>query len=167
MKTEKRSPWREPMVWLVAAIPTMSFFAVGGLIWAANQAGGVDGVSDDVARTGQIQTTDTHPAENAARLNLSAVVKFDGKRIEVFPGSGTFDRSEALVLKLHHPVSAADDRTLALATTVHGWGAAVDLKTDHDWVLELAPASGRWRLDGRWPAGQQAALLRPSLNLPQ
>lgn len=167
MNTEKRAPWREPMVWLVATIPLMSFVAVGGLIWAANQSGGVDGVSDAVARTGQIQTTNTTPAENAARLKLSAVLKFDGKRIDVFPTTGNFDRSGTLVLKLHHPVSAKDDKTVVLQTSVNGWHAVAALPTDHDWLLELAPEGGQWRLDGRLPAGQHAGLLAPSITLPQ
>ena len=167
MKADKRSPWREPMVWLVAAIPAMSFFAVGGLIWAANQGGGIDGVSDSVQRTGQIQTANTGPVENAAQNHLSAVIKFDGKRIEVFPASGNFDRSRDLILKLHHPVTASEDSTVPLKATLHGWAADFVLSTNHDWVVELLSDDGVWRLDGRWPAGQQATLLKPSITASQ
>ena len=164
MNTQKRSPWREPMVWMITAIPLLSFFAVGGLIWASNHAGGVDGVSDAVQRTGQIQTANTGPVEQAVQLNLSAVIKFDGKRIEVIPASGEFDRSRDLVLKLHHPVSAAEDKALTLKGTVTGWAVETDLPMTHDWVVELMPDDGFWRLDGRWPMAQQATLLKPSLT---
>lgn len=163
MNSGKRSPWREPMVWLVAAIPMMSVFAVGGLIWAANQAGGVDGVSDAVKRTGQIQTANTGPAEQAALWQLAAVAKYDGKRIEVFPSGGQFDRSRSIVMKLHHPVYENRDRSITLHGTVHGWAADFELGNEHDWVVELLADDGSWRLDGRWPAGQKATLLKPSI----
>lgn len=163
MKTEQRSPWREPMVWLVAAIPALSFIAVGGLFWAASQAGGVDRVADRVERTGQIQVANTGPVEQAMQRGLKALIKWDGKRLEVYPASGTFDRSQNLILKLHHPVTADEDRSVSLIGTVHGWAAEFALPTGHDWLLELEPQDGSWRLEGRWPAGQQAALLAPSL----
>src|SRR3546814_1227870 len=53
-----RHPLREPMIWLVIALPLA---AVLGGIWMmvlSSRSGSIDSVSDDVQRTGKIQTTD-------------------------------------------------------------------------------------------------------------
>src|SRR3546814_10222127 len=56
-----RHPLREPMIWLVIALPLA---AVLGGIWMmvlSSRSGSIDSVSDDVQRTGKIQTTDLGP----------------------------------------------------------------------------------------------------------
>ena len=50
-----RPPWKEPMVWLVVAIPAASVLAsVALLVTAARSSGNNDVVADPVRRTAQI-----------------------------------------------------------------------------------------------------------------
>ena len=55
----KSSPWREPMVWLLVAIPALAVFASVALLVAADRtSGNNDLVPDNVRRTGQAQVAD-------------------------------------------------------------------------------------------------------------
>lgn len=89
----RRPAWREPMVWLVAAIPAMSIFAGVGLLVVAIRAGGADSVSDPVRRTAQVQVADLSPDALAASLHLRAVVRTDAGGVEVIPVDGDFERN--------------------------------------------------------------------------
>lgn len=156
--------WREPMVWLVAAIPAMSVVAGIALVVIAVRAGGGDAVADPVRRVAQVQTADLGPDARARRLRLAAVVRGGNGMIEVLPVDGAFDRTAPLTLWLHHPVDAGMDRSVALPPSATGWRVEDGPELTHDWNLQLSPPDGRWRLQGRWPAGQQAASLRPALS---
>src|SRR3546814_16426833 len=62
-----RHPLREPMIWLVIALPLA---AVLGGIWMmvlSSRSGSIDSVSDNVQRTGKIQTTDLGPDARPAQ----------------------------------------------------------------------------------------------------
>lgn len=163
----RRPAWREPMVWLVAAIPAMSIFAGVGLLVVAIRAGGADSVSDPVRRTAQVQVADLSPDALAASLHLRAVVRTDAGGVEVIPVDGDFDRNISLKLTLKHPIEARADRSMELQPTATGWHAGATVEIDHDWVLDLSPADDRWRLQGRWPARQQATVLLPAVDAPQ
>ena len=56
---------------------------------------------------------------------------------------------------------------MELQPTATGWHAGATVEIDHDWVLDLSPADDRWRLQGRWPARQQATVLLPAVDAPQ
>ena len=58
----------------------------------------------------------------------------------------------------------AASRTLSLVPTATGWRVEGQIDLGHDWNVQLRPADGTWRLQGRWPAGQQATYLRPALG---
>lgn len=163
----RRPAWREPMVWLVAAIPAMSIFAGVGLLVVAIRAGGADSVSDPVRRTAQVQVADLSPDARAAALRLRAVVRSDANGVDIIPVDGDFDRRVSLKLTLQHPIEARADRSVELRPTATGWHAGAAVNVDHDWVLGLSPADGRWRLQGRWPAHQQAVVLLPAVDTPQ
>lgn len=164
LDNRRRRAWREPMVWLVAAIPAASIVAGIALVVIAVRSGGADVVSDPVRRTAQIQVADLGPDARARQLRLSAVVRTEAGVIEVFPVDGAFDRKAPLTLALRHPARAGLDRSVSLAPTDTGWRVEDKLDLGHDWNVQLGPADGSWRLQGRWPANQQATYLRPALD---
>lgn len=159
-----RPAWREPMVWLVWAIPAMSVIAGIALVVVAVRSGGADVVPDEVRRTAQMQVTDLNPDLVARRLGLSAVVRRDGDTIEVLPVSGRFPTDASLRLSLRHPSRAANDLALTLAPSANGWTLKRSVPDTHDWVIQLGPNDGKWRIGGRWPAGQGSAYLGPTLG---
>lgn len=71
-----------------------------------------------------------------------------------------------LTLLLSHPTEAAQDLRVELRPTELGWSADLDQALDpgHDWLLQLRPGDGHWRLQGRLIATQQAARLGPVLK---
>ena len=169
LRDDQRPVWREPMVWLVGAIPAGSVLASVMLVVVAVRSGGADVVADPVQRTAQVQVADLGPDARAQQLRLSAIVRIgvahDGQRVlEVLPIDGAFDRNAPLNLSLHHPSRAERDRTVSLIPSALGWRSGHDLDLGHDWNVQLAPADRTWRLQGRWPAGQQATHLRPALG---
>lgn len=167
MERESSSPWRQPIVWLMVVLVGA---VVVGSIWMLKVAGNgdaIDAVPDDVQRTGQTQQTDLGADARAAERKLGAIVRIDEEHgfVEVLPVNGDFDRAAPLKLRLHHPTRAEQDLSLTLAATDTGWRADAKPELDHDWLIQLEPATGEvWRLRGRMPKGQLAAQLRPSLD---
>ena len=151
--TGKRPAWREPMVWLVFAIPAAAVIAsIALLVTASRSTGTDDAVADKVQRTAQVQVADLGPDAMARQLRLSAVVRFSDARgeklIEVLPVDGGFDRKATLSLALHHPSRAELDRTIALVPAKTGWRSEGEL--DLVARLECATHPFWWRLA---PAG--------------
>jgi hypothetical protein len=165
-KDPRRSPWREPMVWLLVAIPALAVLASVVLLVAAGRtSGNNDLVQDEVRRTGQAQVADLGPAERARSLGLGAVIRVSANGIDALPTGGRFDRTRPLELSLAHPLQAAKDRSIELRPSALGWHADTDVAIDlgHDWNVRLQPQDGAWRLDGRWPRDQQAVFVHPSI----
>lgn len=161
METTRRPAWREPMVWLVAALPLGAVAASAVLIAMASRGGSIDAVADPVRRTAQVQVADLGPDARAQQLRLRAILRIDADLVEVLPVTGAFQRGAPLRLALRHPNRAAADRVLQLQPGEAGWRAtAAALDTAHAWKLELASADGAWRIQGRLPAGQRAAHLQ-------
>lgn len=161
-----RSPWREPMVWLIAALPIASVIAGVSLLVIAVRSGGADTVADPVQRTAQIQVSDLGPDERAQQLRLTAIVRVGPGLVEVLPVTGDFDRGAPLRIALHHPTLASADREVLLQPTELGWRGRIDLDTTHDWNLQVSADDGQWRLRGRLPKGQLAAHLKPAVESP-
>jgi len=161
---EKRSPWREPMVWLLVAIPALAVLASVVLLVAADRtSGNNDLVPDKVSRTGQAQVADLGPSERAQSLGLGAVVRVSRGGIDALPTGGGFDRAQPLLLSLAHPLEAAQDRTFELKPSELGWHAEGTIDLGHDWNVRLQPKDGAWRIDGRWLRGQQAVFVHPAV----
>ena len=160
------SPWRQPILWLVLALPAIVVVAGIWMIVIASDDGATDAVATDVQRMAQVQTVDLGPDAVARNERLSAIVRTDEARqwVEVLPVSGSFDRRAPLHLVLQHPTLASGDVRLQLAPSELGWRVEANVDSGHDWNARLQPSDGRWRLHGRWPAGQQATNLRPSLR---
>jgi hypothetical protein len=133
------------------------------LVATAVRSGGADEVTDDVRGAGQIQVTELGPDALAESLKLSAILSLDSSASQVLPVNGEFLRNEPLLLTLSHPTDSVQDRKLTLKPTEMGWRADGDSLAAHDWIVQLAPVDGRWRLRGRLKAGQRAAHLGPAL----
>lgn len=162
-----RPAWKEPMVWLVVAIPAASVVAsVALLVTAARSSGNNDVVADPVQRTAQIQVADLAPDIAARERGLVAVLRIEGELIELLPLAGAFPRDAALRLDLHHPARAQDDVYLLLQPTASGWQARQSLALGHDWNLTVGAIDRRWRLQGRLPRGQREVRLQPALVAP-
>jgi len=159
----ERSPWREPMVWLMIGLPAASVVVGLALVVAAVRSGGADEVSDDVRSTAQMQVTELGPDARAQAMKLSAVLRLEDAAVDVLPVNGDFVRNQALILTLSHPTDATQDRHFILQPSELGWRIAGDVRASHDWIAQLAPADGRWRLRGRLKAGQRAGYLGPAL----
>ena len=176
MDNKPRHPLREPMVWLVIALPLAAVIASLWLVMLSMRGGSIDSVADDVQRTGQIQTTDLGPDVRAAELKLSAVLQSEAGMLRVFPASGEFRRGEPLQLTLLHPHEQNGDATFTLESDELGWHVAFTADPSHDWSLQLSNGdvdaedggettpAGTWRLRGRLPQGQHAAHLGPALD---
>ncbi|MGV8943338.1 FixH family protein [Thermomonas sp.] len=183
----RRHPLREPMVWLVIALPLAAVISSIWLVMLSMRGGSIDSVADEVHRTGQIQTTDLGPDARAAQLKLSAVLQSEAGMLRVFPASGEFRRGEPLQLKLLHPHEQEGDEVLTLQPDELGWQVKYAADPRHDWNLQLsdgpigadlttgssktgdaksddAHPNGSWRLRGRLPQGQHAAHLGPALD---
>ena len=162
---DARSPWRNPIVWLVAGIPAASIVAgVGLLIVAVRQPN--DAIPDSVRRTAQIQVADLGADARAQAAGLRALLRIDGGMFDVVPVAGSFDRTERLTMLLRHPTREAFDRRVELVPTDYGWRARIDVDLSNAWNVELASGAARWRLLGRLPKSQRATLLQPSLTKP-
>lgn len=160
---QRRPPWREPMVWLVTALPAAVLVAGISTLVIAVRAGGDDALPDPVRRTAQIQVADLGVDARAQALGLATLLRVDGDALELLPVTGAFDRKTSLRLRLRHPTIAASDRELILMPSERGWRAPYSLDGRHDWRLELGPNDAQWRLVGRLPAQQRAARLSPAL----
>lgn len=156
--------WKPGILWLVIGLPLASIVAGIGLLVVATRSGGTDVVPEQVRRVSQIQTTDLGPDSTAARLGLSAVLRAQDGMIELIPVSGDMSNDAPLRLSLQHPSRSRDDLELALSPMEGVWRASHAIDHDHDWIVRLAAADGRWRLHGRLPRQQHATRLAPSIG---
>ena len=156
-----RPGWREPLVWMVFGIPAIAVVALAWMVFIAAGPGSTDSVDTTVKRTAQIQVADLGPDEAAARLRLAALLRIDGKDLEVLPLHAGFDTAKPLKLALRHPTRSELDYELLMQPTATGWRATLELDLAHDWTLRLVPQDNQWRLQGRLPRGQLSARLQP------
>jgi hypothetical protein len=158
------SPWyREPLVWMVFAIPLLTIPA-GIATWIIAARSPADVVGDPVRRVGQMQTIDLAPDLEAARLGLAAELTLDRQAGAIRVAlAGPAERG-APRLRLEHPIDASRDRLVALGSSGEGrYSAALGDAGAETWLLTLEAADGRWRLGGRIAAGDSVARLTPAL----
>lgn len=158
--------WREPMVWLIVGLPLASMVFAFWLLWAAVRTDGNDDLGEHVQRTGEAQVADLGPDARARELGLVAVLRVDGKGVDVYPAQGGFPRQQALTLTLRHPTDARQDRSLQLPASADGWRASAAIGDGHDWLAQLTPRDGHWRLRGRLRAGSHSVRLEPLVGGP-
>ena len=162
--TTPERAWSQPILWLVLALPAAMVIAGVFMLRAAIGMGSTDATTDRVLKTAQVQTTDLTPDLKARDAGLMARLQLADGYIEVLPTAGEFARTEPLTLLLRHPIDTRSDRELKMQPAARGWRVAYAAATRHDWLLELHPADGRWRLQGRWVRGSGQASLRSSLS---
>jgi hypothetical protein len=150
----KRSAWREPMVWLVAAIPAAAVVAtIALLVTATRSSGNNDLVADEVQRTAQVQVADLGP--DAAAQQLRSVrscvpARASSKCCRSMAASTATPGWSWRCTILRAPRSIA---TLPSCPFKTGWRSDGEIDLSHDWNVELRPADGAWRLRGRWQLG--------------
>lgn len=156
---------RNPILWLVIAIPLATL--AGGYQTArlAYETGASDEVPDDVTRTGQAQVVELAPDRAAARddLRISITLDLASRRITATQVAGAPLQSQPVVLRFVHPTRAGQDRVVQLLAADGSWQAPMPRLTDNDWQLVLNDPGVRWRLVGRLPRGAASASLRSSL----
>lgn len=160
-----RSPWREPMVWLVWGLPALVVIAGISTVVIAVRAGGSDAVPVEVRRTAQIQVEDLAADRETLRRGLAATLQHDPQTgaLQLQVTGSVEPAPAALRLRLRHPGRAELDRELPLARAGQAWHGRLDSGRSHAWNLELAPADGSWRLAGRLEPGDRRAALKPRL----
>lgn len=165
-KTSARAWHREPMMWLVLALPAAVVVAGFVTLAIAIRSGGDDAVHDPGSRVGKAQTADLSPERNAARLGLQArlMLSSDTEALELRTEAGVFD-SDSLTLLLIHPRDAAGDLSVSLirADALRYFGRLA-VPRDHAWNLQLQPTDGQWRLQGRLPREALSAELSPAVD---
>ena len=159
-----RATYREPMVWLIIALPAASVVAGLMLVATAVRSGGADEVTDKVQRHAQIQLTELGPDQRARAMNAAVILRIDPGSIEVLPVSGNLPRDQTLVLDLNHPTDASRDLRLLLLPSSQGWRIASQVDTSHDWIARLGPVDGAWRVLGRVKGGGRATRLGSALE---
>jgi hypothetical protein len=164
MMNVNSSPWyREPMVWLVFAIPLLTIPA-GLATWVIAAQQRTDAVPTPVKRLGQVQTEDLGADYTAARLGLFARLTLDRAQgiVRVAFEGATPESTPRLTLA--HPVNATRDRLIALRPGGRGsYHGAIGTLDANAWTATLEANDGHWRLAGRIAAGADAARLTPAL----
>ncbi|HSS66647.1 MAG TPA: FixH family protein [Gammaproteobacteria bacterium] len=153
--SQSERPWyRQPLVWMLIAIPASSvLFGIVMLVLAVLSYDGL--VADDYYKRGLEINRDLQRDRTAARLGLSAGVRFDSRsqeiRVDVTArNSQTFLLPKRLNLRLVHPTRAGLDRVVELRSFGRGQysGHLGGLEAGH-WHLHLETES--WRVLGRMP----------------
>lgn len=160
-------PWfREPMLWLVLALPFSVVVAGIVTLVLAARSGSFDAVPDPVQRIGKAQTLDLGPDRLATGLGLAGELRLapDTEAVElVAPDLPAADVRLRLVLS--HPSEARADVSVELLASGAGrYAARLAVPRSHAWNLRLSPLDGRWRLQGRLDAGALSAALAPALD---
>ena len=148
--SSRASPWyREPLVWLVLAIPAAAVLAGAVMLVLANVTW--DGlVADDYYQRGlQINRSLAREAE-AARLGLEAVVAFPAPgvvevRLSVAGGTAAAASGDRLTLRFARATRAgADVRVLLIRDAGGVWRGVLPEMAPGKWYVELG--NEQWRL---------------------
>ena len=162
------SPWyREPLVWMVLAIPSAAVLAGAVMLVLANTTW--DGlVADDYYQRGmQINRALARDAE-AAHLGLEAVVSFPAPgvveaRLSRVDGGAAGAAGSRLHLRFARAGRAGADVEVSMHRDTDGtWRGALPALPAGKWYAELG--NERWRLAGvAWmPASAETLVLRAS-----
>ena len=158
-------PWyREPMLWLVIAIPLATVPAGLATLWLAIRDPASTASADEAARrVGQMQFADVAADVEAARRGLrgGAQVQAERTRIELRlagPADG------ALSLHLRHATDPARDQRVPLEALGDGrWVARVETLGHDAWNARVESSAG-WRLAGRIEHDAAAFDLVPAVE---
>ena len=162
--------YREPLVWLVLAIPAAAVVAGAAMLVLANATW--DGlVADDYYQRGlQINRALARDAE-AARLGLEAAVVFPAPglveaRLSVVDEAAAALSGNRLNLRFAHAARAGDDVRTFLTRDAGGiWRGTLPPMAPGKWYVELG--NDRWRLatPARMPAMSAGIVLRSGVPI--
>ena len=154
-------PWyREPMVWLVIALPLSVVIAgISTVVIATRNADSL--VVDGFQRVGLMSSRVSAADREASRLGLQAMIRIDtDNKLMMVSLSGNDANWQAgqVQASLHHPTRSEHDYKLLLEST-NGSLFSAELPGDISagWYLQLESRDGSWRLSGQF---DDARLLR-------
>lgn len=158
-------PWyREPMVWLMLALPAAAVVAGLSTVVIAVRASGDDAIPESIRRTAQMQEADLAADRQAQQRHLRASVQLTRSTGAVQVNlTGDAVREDRLELRLIHATDGAHDAVAVLVRSGDAWLGRVDAPLNHTWALVLAAENDAWRLQGRLPVDQDRVLLEPAL----
>lgn len=167
MNAPARRWWREPMTWLLVALPLASVVATIVLVRVGGAGASFDSAPEAVQRSAQVQQRDLAADERALSLGFVASLRRvdGGVHVTLDGATGVDPPVGGLQLALVHPADAAFDRTVTLDADGR---AVLDFDPAIRWRLRLAPADATWRLVGTWApdAPDAASPLVPALGPP-
>lgn len=150
---DKKTRWhKEPMVWLLIALPLSAVIGGALTIWlAAHNADPL--VSDDYYKVGMAPLQRTERDVKATALGLSAELQSQGGSLHVRLAGNLASPPQGLTLVLAHPSDATADVHLFLMPAAPGTyqGPLPDLPAGKRRLI-LEPTTGEWRLTGEWQA---------------
>lgn len=150
-KIHPRAWYRQPLVWMLIAIPGSSVLV--GITMLVLAAASYDGlVLDDYYKRGMQINRDLERDRAAARLDLRAGLVFDAGernvRVRVASGDAGASLPEQLTLRLAHPTRSGLDRIVRLQAYPGGhYAGRLDGLAAGFWHLQLETES--WRIVGR------------------
>lgn len=155
-------PWyREPMMWLVVAVPTLT--VVGGLVTLVLATlGGDPVVRDDFRREGLAIHAD--PARDAAAVaaGARAVLTFDGgaRQLRATVSLRHGRLPARLLVVLSHAARAEFDRMVSLELVDGAYQGRLEPLPGGHWHVEVTPQSRGWRLRGEFAGTPGTVELR-------
>ena len=162
---DRRSAWREPMVWLVFGIPAATVLAGLATLAIALRAGSIDPIAAPVSRLAKAQVTVGTLDETATRGGYRGMLRIEreGPRwrlgIETSPVS-LADRPVQVLFV--HPTLASRDVRVLLDNRRTPDIQAPDFVPQQVIVTDVA---GNWRLVGSYDERSQLELM-PALAAP-
>lgn len=159
-------PWfREPMVWLVIALPMTAVVAGLSTLAIAIRSGSTDAVPDVVRRTLQIQDADIAADRRAIELGLRGELNIDAETGAIAARmQGLGENTPALTLRLLHAGRASRDLEVRLVQAGETWHGRVDGAKGQAWNIELSAPDHSWRVGGRLDPGAARSALMPMLS---
>lgn len=146
--------WKEPMVWLIIALPMAA--VVAGIVTVAIAARNADTlVQGDFRKEGLTLHQSTERDQLAARLGLSASLRVNDGKLRVGLHGRLDQPPERLALSFVHPTDASRDvRTHLVRLDADQYEGQVGDLGGVGWQVVMEPADNSWRLAGRWSVDQ-------------
>ena len=157
-----RRPWhREPLVWLVIAIPALTVVAGLTTVFTAFRKADVE-VSDDVRREGLAIHQDPTRDNAASALGVTAKFTLAGGHLHVELAPGRAPSPSTLLVVLSHATRAEYDQLVPLTAAADGSFDTMlpTLRAGH-WYIEVTPTDRSWRLTGEFTGGTAELALTP------